>query len=48
MCRSSLVNELTTVYAIISEGRKFCARQVQKDFRGLIFADHQVEYIVLP
>ena len=37
-----------TVYAVIFEGRKFRGRQVRKDFRGLIFADHQIEYIVLP
>ena len=39
---------LATVYVVIFEGRKFRRRQVRKDFRGLIFADHQVEYIVFP
>ena len=37
-----------TVYTVIFEGCKFRGRQVRKDFRGLIFVDHQVEYIVLP
>ena len=37
---------LNTVYAVIFKGLIFCERQVCKGFRGLIFADHQVEYSV--
>ena len=41
-------NSENTAHAVIFEGRKFRGGQVRKDFRGLIFADHQVEYLVLP
>ena len=35
-----------TKYAVIFEGFIFRRRQACKDFCGLIFADHQVEYSV--
>ena len=35
-----------TIYVLIFEGLIFRGRQVFKDFCGLIFADHQVEYSV--
>ena len=35
-----------TVYAVIFEGLIFRGRQFCKEFCGLIFADHQLEYSV--
>ena len=37
---------IESVYTVIFEGFIFQGRQVLKDFRDLIFAVHQVEYIV--
>ena len=39
----SLANAVCTK---IFEGHKFCKRQ--KEFFSLLFADHQIEYLVLP
>ena len=44
----SKIDKAFTVYTVIFEGCKFHGRQIRKDFRSLIFTDHQVEYIVLP
>ena len=40
------LGKLHTAYSVVFEGHIFHERQVCKDFCGLIFADHQVEYIV--
>ena len=39
----TLIQTPYIVYAVIFEGLIFRGSQICKDFRGLIFADHQVE-----